>query len=441
MGNTLRLGIAGLGTVGASAVRILNDRAAVLAVSTGQAIEVVAVSARDRSRDRGVDLSHIRWFDDPVSMARDADIDAIVELIGGADGPALALIETALEHGKSVVSANKALLAKHGVRLAIKAEEKGVALNFEAAVAGGIPIVKTLREALTANQLSRVYGILNGTCNYILTRMAEEGLGFQEALNEAQKLGYAEADPTSDVGGFDAAYKLALLTSLAFGTKVDMASVAVEGITAITALDIAMAEELGYRIKLVGFAIRTEGGIEQRVHPTMVAKGSGLAQVRGVTNAVALNGDAIGQLALVGPGAGGNATASAVVADIADVARGARHPVFGVPSTELKENISSAAAVHEGGFYVRLFVADRAGAMAAVAARMAEQKISIDSIIQRKDLEKIKASSPELTGGLLVPVVLITQATAPSALRAALDAVMKDGYVEGNPQMIRIEKE
>jgi homoserine dehydrogenase len=259
-------------------------------------------------------------------------------------------------------------------------------------------------------------------------------------LAQAQKLGYAEADPTSDVGGFDAAYKLALLTSLAFGTRVDMQSVYVEGISSITALDIAMADELGYRIKLLGFATRTKAGIEQRVHPTMVLRSSAMAQVHGVTNAVALNGDAIGELALVGPGAGGNATASAVVADIVDVARGARHPVFGVPAAELSEPLRAPMQTHEGGYYIRLSVADRPGAMASIAARMAEQRISLDSILQRRNWGKARASSAEAPD-MVVPVVLITHATTEAALRTALDAVMKDGYVDGNPQMIRIEKE
>jgi homoserine dehydrogenase len=438
MVDKLRVGLAGLGTVGAAAVRILTQRADILAAAAGCPIEIGGVSARDRERDRGVDLSPLRWFDDPVEMARDPDIDVVVELIGGSNGPALALIRTAIDNGKSVVSANKALLAKHGVDLALKAEAKGVALNFEAAVAGGIPVVKTLREALTANHLTRVFGILNGTCNYILTQMEEEDLSFADALAEAQKLGYAEADPTSDVGGFDAAYKLALLSSLAFGTKVDMDGVYVEGISSITALDMDMAEELGYRIKLLGFATRTPAGIDQRVHPTMVPRTSAMGQVNGVINAVALKGDAVGELALVGPGAGGNATASAVIADIVDVARGARHPVFGVPAAELAVLQRAPIQTHEGGYYIRLSVFDKPGAMAAIAARMAEQHISLDSILQWRDWGKKIASNAD---SMVVPVVLITHATTESALRSALEAVVKDGYVDGQPQTIRIEKE
>lgn len=279
MAEPLRVGIAGLGTVGASVIRLLDRQAAALAASTGRAIKVTAVSARDRSRDRGVDVSAFKWFDDPVALATSPDIDLFVELIGGDEGPARAAVEAALGAGKSVVTANKALLAKHGMSLAQRAEDKRVALAFEASVAGGIPIVKTLREGLAGNSIQRVYGILNGTCNYILSRMELEGLSFEECLKDAQRLGYAEADPTFDIGGFDTAHKLAILTALAFGTQVDAEAIHVEGIQSITLADLKSAEELGYRIKLLGVAQRTDKGIEQRVHPTMVPKSSSLAEV------------------------------------------------------------------------------------------------------------------------------------------------------------------
>src|SRR5579883_1773203 len=331
MPSPLRIGIAGLGTVGAAVVKLLDRQAETLARRTGRQIVIRGVSAARREKDRGVDLSRVTWYDDSVALAKAPDIDLFVELIGGEDGVALAVAEAALGAGKSFVTANKALLAKHGMRLAHLAEENGVALAFEASVAGGIPIVKTLREGLAGNSIERVYGILNGTCNYILTRMEQEGLSFAQCLAEAQKLGYAEADPSFDIGGFDTAHKLAILTSLAFGTRIDPDAIAIEGIRDISLADIEAASELGYRIKLLGVAERTSAGIEQRVHPTMVPRSSAIAQVMGVTNAVTIDADAVHELTLSGPGAGGLATASSVVADIVDIAKGARLPPFGLP--------------------------------------------------------------------------------------------------------------
>ncbi|HQS45810.1 MAG TPA: homoserine dehydrogenase, partial [Xanthobacteraceae bacterium] len=303
----LNVGLAGLGTVGVGVVKMLERQSAEIAARTGRTVKVVAVSARDRAKDRGIDLSAVRWHDDPVSLANDSGIDVFVELMGGEGDPAKAAVAAALAAGKPVVTANKALLAKHGMALAAGAEASGVALNFEAAVAGGIPIVKALREALVGNRIARVSGILNGTCNYILTRMADEGLSFETCLAEAQRLGYAEADPTFDIDGYDTAHKLALLTSLAFGTQVDADAIYVEGIRSLTLADLQAADELGYKVKLLGVAVRTDDGIEQRVHPTMVPKHWPIAQVSGVTNAVAVDGDAVA-LTLVGPGAGGAAT-------------------------------------------------------------------------------------------------------------------------------------
>jgi homoserine dehydrogenase len=439
MAEPLRVGIAGLGTVGASVIRLLERQGAALAARSGRAVKVTAVSARDKSRDRGVDVSGMKWFDDPVALAKSSDIDLFVELIGGDEGPARASIEAALASGKSVVTANKALLAKHGMALAKMAEDKRVALAFEASVAGGIPIVKTLREGLAGNAISRVYGILNGTCNYILSRMELEGLSFEECLKDAQRLGYAEADPTFDIGGFDTAHKLAILTSLAFGTAVDAEAVHVEGIQSITLADLKAAEELGYRIKLLGVAQRTDKGIEQRVHPTMVPKSSSIAEVMGVTNAVTIDADAVKELTLVGPGAGGMATASAVVADIADIAKGIRSAPFGLPSISLEKAERIPVQRHEGGYYIRLTVHDRPGAAAAIATRMAERQISLESIMQRKPVQKRGAAASASSEA--VPVVLITYATSESTIREALEAVVKDGYIAGAPQVIRIERE
>jgi homoserine dehydrogenase len=432
MTEPLKVGIAGLGTVGAAVARLLRERADDLAQRCGREIRVAAVSARRRNKDRGVDLTGVAWFDDAAALAREADIDVFVELIGGEDGVALAAVEAALKAGRHVVTANKALLAHRGVALARLAEDRHVALNFEAAVAGGIPIIKVLRESLAANRISRVYGILNGTCNYILTRMEREGRPFQEILEDAQRIGYAEADPAFDISGNDTAHKLAILTSLAFGTRIDFDSIYVEGIENIAPDDLSAADELGYRIKLLGVAMATDTGIEQRVHPTMVAKTSPIADVDGVTNAIAVDGDYVGEVLLIGPGAGGKATASAVVADICEIASGAVLPPFAVPAKALKPYKRARMRAHEGGYYIRLSVFDRPGAFAAIAKRMAEQDISLESIMQ-KGARNGGAEQPR-------PVILITHETTEAQIRKALAAIKSDGHVEGDPQMIRIEQ-
>jgi homoserine dehydrogenase len=436
----LRIGIAGLGTVGASVIRILDRQNEAVANRGGRAVQVVAVSARDRTRDRGVDLSRFAWLDDPTALARSAEVDCVVELMGGADGAALEIVQAALSLGKHVVTANKALLAKHGLALAELAEGKGASLAFEASVAGGIPIIKTLREALPANRVSRLYGILNGTCNYILSRMELEGLTFTECLKDAQRLGYAEADPTFDVEGYDTAHKLAILTSLAFGTEIDADAIYVEGISSITPLDLAMAKELGYRIKLLGVAERTATGIEQRVHPTMVPRTSAIAQVMGVTNAVTLDADAVKELTLIGPGAGGDATASAVVADIADVASGRAPSPFGRPTERLEKAPRAPMQRHQGGYYVRLTVRDRPGAAAGVATRMAEADISLESILQKRS-EAAATQDPHGRSGAPVPLVLITYAATEASIRSALEKISGDGLIAEPPQVIRIERE
>ena len=437
MSQPLRVGVAGLGTVGASVIRLLHRQADALAQRTGRRILVTAVCARSRDRDRGLPPGERVWFDDPVALARSPDIDLFVELIGGDEGPAHLAVEAALESGHSVVTANKALLAKHGMALARLAEANHVALAFEASVAGGIPIVKTLREGLAGNSIERVYGILNGTCNYILTRMEREELPFEVCLAEAQRLGYAEADPSFDIGGFDAAHKLAILATLAFGVAIDSQAVHVEGIRSITLADIRWAGELGYRIKLLGVAQKTSLGVELRVHPTMVPISSSIAEVMGVTNAVTIDADAIHELTLIGPGAGGNATASAVVADIADIAKGVRSPPFGIPVAALETAPRTPMQRHEGGYYIRLSVFDRPGAFATIAGRMAERHISLESIVQRSRPGERRAAA----AGASVPVVLITDATTETSIREALAAVVADGYVAERPQVIRIERE
>jgi len=436
MSEALRVGIAGLGTVGASVLKILRDKGEMLTRQCGKEIIVTAVSARDAKRDRGVDYSSATWFDDPVALAKSNNIDVFIELIGGDEGPARASVEAALRSGRHVVTANKALLAKHGVSLAKIAEDKGVLLNFEAAVAGGIPVIKALRESLTGNTVSRVYGIMNGTCNYILTRMWDEGISFEDCLADAQRLGYAEADPTFDIEGNDTAHKLAILTSLAFGTQIAADDIYLEGISNISLADIKAADELGYRIKLLGVALKTESGIEQRVHPTMVPVESVIAQVHGVTNAVAIETDLLGELLLSGPGAGGAATASAVIGDLADIAKsrpGFQHgPVFGTPAKALAPYKRAKMRAHEGGYFIRLTVHDRAGVFAAIAKRMADNDISLESIVQRQSA----TDQPEATK----TVILVTHETTEAAVKKALEGIVKDGHATDKPQMIRIER-
>jgi len=436
----LKLGIAGLGTVGASVVRLVAEQRDALIARCGRPIEVVAVSARSRAKKRGIDLRKLRWVADPVALATDREIDVLVELIGGEGDPAKAAVAAALAAGKSVVTANKALLARHGVALAALAEKNHVALNFEAAVGGAIPIVKTLREGLAGNSLVRIYGILNGTCNYILTRMEQEKLAFADCLREAQRLGYAEADPTFDIEGHDTAQKLAILASLAFGIKVEQSAVYVEGISSIAPEDLAWADELGYRVKLLGVAVRTDKGIEQRVHPTMVPKDTAIAQVMGVTNAVTIDADAISPITLVGPGAGGMATASAVVSDIGDIARGVRAPPFGRPSARLVRSGKAPMQRHEGGYYIRLLAVDKPGTAATIAKRLAQQHISLESIVQRHRGERPHGGDVPGRSGEPVPVILITYATSEDAVRKALAAVGRDKVISGKPQVIRIEK-
>src|SRR6201986_3244422 len=377
----LKVGIAGLGTVGAEVVRLIEEQGRTLSERSGRGVSVVAVTARSKAKKRDLDLRGLTWAKTALDLAGDPGIDCLVELMGGAGDPALSAIEAALKSGKSVVTANKALIARHGLRLAHLAEKHGGALNFEAAVGGAIPVIKTLREGLAGTDINRVYGILNGTCNYILTRMEQDGLSFAQCLKDAQRLGYAEANPTFDVDGHDTAQKLAILASLAFGTKVAQSAVYVEGISSIALEDLRAAAELGYRVKLLGVAVRTAKGIEQRVHPTMVPKASSIAQVMGVTNAVTIDGEGIPPITLVGPGAGGAATASAVLADIADVGRGVRAQPFGRPVGRLRPTEKAPMERHEGGYYIRLLARDLAGTAATIATRLAEHKISIESIV------------------------------------------------------------
>ena len=428
MSQPLKVAIAGLGTVGAGTVALLRRNAGQIEHHTGRKIEVVAVSARDRARSRTIDINGVPWHDDPVAMAGAPGIDVVVELIGGSDGVARQVVTTALERGRHVVTANKALLAHHGNEIAHLAESKKVSLGFEAAVAGGIPILKALREGLAANHVLRVCGILNGTCNYILSQMRETGRDFAAVLKEAQALGYAEADPSFDVDGIDAAHKLALLASVAFGSQVDFAGVYAEGIRHITALDIAFAQDLGYRIKLVGLARPTEHGLEQRVHPCMVPLSAPLAHVENVFNAVMVEGDFVGRLTLEGRGAGADPTASAVVADLLDIAAGRGAPGFGVPASSLKSRPSAPMARRSGAYYVRLMVVDRPGVIADITAAFRDEAVSMEQFLQR-------GRSP----GEAVPVVLTTHDTVEASMVRALGRIGGLDTVVEPPCMIRVE--
>ena len=428
----LRVAIAGLGTVGAGTVEIIQDNAALLTARAGRPVQVTAVSARNRTANRPVDISGYRWFDNPVEMAADPQVDAVVELIGGSDGVAKAVVETALRHGKDVVTANKALLAIHGASLATLAEAAGRTIAYEAAVAGGIPVIKALREGLAANSVQSVYGILNGTCNYILTQMRETGRDFADVLEEAQHLGYAEADPSFDVDGVDAAHKLAVLASAAFGFPVNFGAVHVEGIRRVSAVDITFANELGYRIKLLGIARMVEGGgIEQRVHPCMVPVDNPLASVNDAFNAVHIVGDFCDKITLVGRGAGSGPTASAVVADLVDVARGRVTPTFTVPVQALQSRVLVPMDQHRGAYYVRLTVSDQPGVIADIGAAMRDQEVSISQLSQHG-----RGSGAQKS----VPVVFTTHETTEAAMNRALEALRRLGSLLEPPSVIRIER-
>jgi homoserine dehydrogenase len=426
---TLKIAVAGLGTVGAGLVKLLSDNAETIALRSGRRIEVTAVSARDRTRDRGVTLpASVQWYEDAARMAAEADADVVVEVIGGSDGIARQVVETAIARGCHVVTANKALLAHHGAALARTAEAKGVSLAFEAAVAGGIPIIKALKEGLAGNVLSQVTGILNGTCNYILTTMRETGRDFADVLAEAQALGYAEADPSFDIDGIDAAHKLSILTSLAFATPVDFSSVYVEGIRHVSADDIRFAEQLGYRIKLLGIARMTDHGIEQRVHPCMVPLKTPIANVDGVFNAVVAEGNFVGRSIYEGRGAGAGPTASAVAADLIDIARGSTVPAFGVPAAALKALPAASMDSRTGAYYMRLTVVDRPGVLAEVAAALRDEGVSVEQMIQ-------PARSPADS----VPMVMTLHDTVEASMNRAVARIAALDAVVEPPRIIRIE--
>ena len=426
MPDPLRLGIAGLGTVGTGVVRIIQQHGDLIAARAGRPVQITAVSARSRSKNRAIDLSAYAWEDDPVALARRADIDLFIEVMGGAEGPARDATLAAIAAGKDVVTANKALLAHHGQALAEAAEAAGRVIRFEAAVAGGIPVIKALTEGLAGNRITRVMGVMNGTCNYILTRMESAGLPYGTVFEEARALGYLEADPTLDVGGIDAGHKLSLLAAIAFGTRVNFAAVELEGIERVSIDDIRLAADMGFRIKLLGVAQMTGRGLEQRMTPCLVPADSPLGQLVGGTNMVVLEGDAVGQIVLRGAGAGSGPTASAVMADVIDVARGIRLPTFGQPALSLTAAPSASAAA-AAPFYLRMTLLDKPGALAKVATVLGDAGVSIDRMRQYGH-----ATSD-------APVLIVTHKTTRDAIAHAISGFAATGVVVGDPVAIRIE--
>lgn len=421
----LRIGVAGLGTVGGGLIAFLRQRPDF--APGGRRVEVVGVSARSRSRPRGFDVSDLPWFDDPVALARDPSVDVFVELIGGSDGPAKAAVTAALEAGKPVVTANKALLAEHGLELARLAELRGAPLLYEAAVMGGVPAVKLLREGLVGDDVATIAGILNGTCNFILSEMEAKGLAFADVLADAQRLGYAEADPTMDVGGYDAAHKITLLAALAFGGAPDYAAADVEGIESVALLDIRMARDLGYKIKLIASAECVDGAVSVRVQPSLVPLGHPLAEAGGALNALFLQGRRIGRIFLQGPGAGAGPTAAAVAADIADVIAGAARPVFGRPAAGLTASPLRTAADRRAKAYIRLIVRDQPGVIAAVTETLAEGGVSIDSFLQKPVQDHDG-----------VPIVLTTQETPEGRLHDVVERIGALPFVIDPPRLFRL---
>ena len=427
MKGKLKLGIAGLGTVGIGVIKILESHAKLINQRSDRTIELVAVSAKTRRKERGISLKEFEWESEITNLARRADIDVFVELIGGEENPAKEAIEIALNSGKHVITANKALISKHGQQLAILAEKNNVSLKFEAAVAGGIPAIKTLIESLAGNKITRIMGVMNGTCNYILTRMESANLSYEKVFNEAKALGYLEADPTLDVGGIDASHKLSILSSIAFGTQIEMNAIDIQGIEQITIQDIEHVREMGYRIKLLGVSELTDEGLEQRMQPCLVPAASPIGQLENAMNMIIFDGDNSGQIILRGAGAGEGPTASAVMSDIIDVARGAYIPTFGCPAKDLTKS-KKASTSTESAYYVRTKLKDAPGVLAKMASALGNNKISIDQMHQTQHAD------------VAAPVFIVTHKTLPETLRRALKEVVKTGVTMEDPVALRIEE-
>ena len=426
MTKPLRLGIAGLGTVGVGVIKIIQNKLSLLEARTGKQILISAVTAKSKTKDRGIDLSPYQWERDPASLANREDIDVFIELIGGHEGAAKEAVEIAISKGKNVVTANKALLAHHGHELALKAEKNGSILRFEAAVAGGIPVIKSLTEGLAGNSINRIMGVMNGTCNYILTRMESSGLSYEEVFSEANELGYLEADPNLDIGGIDAAHKLSILSSIAFGTEINFNGVELDGIDKITINDIHQAADMGFRIKLLGVSQMTSSGLEQRMSPCLVPTGSPLGQLEGGTNMIVMEGDQVGQIVLRGAGAGEGPTASAVVSDIADIARGISLATFGQPAKTLKK-ASSSKSQTPAPYYLRMLLHDEPGALAKITKILSQFNVSIDRMRQYGHEDEN------------APVLIVTHEIKHEDLMTAIQELPNTQVLKAQPLAIRIE--
>ena len=426
--SALNIGVCGVGTVGLAVIDILSGGSEMLSERSARSVRVTHVGAR--REHPGHQYGDALVCRDVMDVARDPSVDVLVELIGGTT-VAYDLIKLAISQGKHVVTANKALIAEHGNELVKLAEAAGVQLRFEASVAGGIPIIKVLRESMAANRVSEIAGIINGTGNFILTEMSTKGRAFEDVLAEAQSLGYAEADPTFDIDGTDAAHKLVILSSLAFGIPLSIDAPIKQGINEVTPEDLEYASALGYRVKHLGIARLQEAGIEMRVHPTLIPQSKQLASVDGVLNAVMISGDAVGELVLVGPGAGGAATASSVCADIMDIARNesGSGPALGLPAAQLSAQpfIPSGDIVSE--WYVRLTAADRPGVMSDITHIFATHDISIESLMQK----------PPAAGAGEVPIVLLTHEASEAALGAAMSEIIGLEEVQADYALLRVE--
>lgn len=429
MTEVFKVALAGLGTVGGGVVKLLREQSDLLEKRTGRKIKLTAVSDLNQQKllELGL-LGEADYYKDALEMVRKADADLVVELIGGANGIAYQVCLESLKQGKAFVTANKAMIAHHGNELAKLTEEKGLFFGYEAAVAGGIPIIKSMREGFVGNQVSEVYGILNGTCNYILTVMRETGKPFDEVLADAQKLGYAEADPSFDIDGIDTAHKTCILGALAFGMPINLDALSIEGIRHISALDIAFAEELGFRIKLLGVGRRTEQGVSLNVYPCMIPQTSEIAHVDGVFNAVITEGDFVGHSMLVGRGAGEKPTASAVVSDIADAAAGRKLPLLTVKNDEIKALPIVPLSEREGEYYLRLEVRDEPGVIAQIAKILGDEQVSIASMIQRGQTQ------------WSVPLMMTLHRAKESCVTAALAKIEDLPAVLKKPCLIRIER-
>lgn len=429
MTEIFKVALAGLGTVGGGVVKLLREQSGLLEKRTGRKIKLTAVSDLNQQKllELGL-LGEADYYKDALEMVRKADADLVVELIGGANGIAYQVCLESLKQSKAFVTANKAMIAHHGNELAKLTEEKGLFFGYEAAVAGGIPIIKSLREGFVGNQVSEVYGILNGTCNYILTVMRETGKPFDEVLSDAQKLGYAEADPSFDIDGIDTAHKTCILGALAFGMPINLDALNIEGIRHISALDIAFAEELGFRIKLLGVGRRSEQGVSLNVYPCMIPQTSEIAHVDGVFNAVITEGDFVGHSMLVGRGAGERPTASAVVSDIADAATGRKLPLLTVKNDEIKALPIVPLSEREGEYYLRLEVRDEPGVIAQIAKILGDEQVSIASMIQRGQTQ------------WSVPLMMTLHRAKEARVTAALAKIEDLPAVLKKPCLIRIER-